>query len=99
LRDDPITYGYGYFRIDKRAANMASMKKMKPNPKEKRKQDQKQNQGTICTTATIIHLLKNLQQQHIWDSPTKHIVPFLQSNIPWATHFALIWQSVTASAI
>ncbi len=78
---------------------MASMKKMKPNPKEKRKQDQKQNQGTICTTATIIHLLQNLQQQHIWDSPTKHIIPSLQSNMPWATHFALIWQSVTASAI
>jgi hypothetical protein len=57
---------------------MASMKKMKPNPKEKRKQDQKQNQGTICTTATIIHLLQNLQQQHVWDSPTKHIIPSLQ---------------------
>jgi hypothetical protein len=69
LRDDPIMrlYVLEIWQCDNHQS--ASMKKRISDHKEKTKPDQKQKWGAVWTTATVICMSRDLQQQHIWYWP------------------------------
>jgi hypothetical protein len=49
------------------------MKKRKNNPSEKREQNQ--SYGVLWTTASVIHMFRDLQQQHVFILNTYHYNP------------------------